>query len=535
MSAILPPAKGAVSARDNRDNDALTWSQLHPWSNVEKCWPRRLLHIPTMTSFERRGESTYGTVNEPQYGIISYTWGRWESKTASSIKINGTPWKIPAVAPEHFTPEMLQAVIHQVGKDVEYVWIDIACIDQEDQGTKMDEIGRQVGIFARATRTYVWLSHLQPDSMFRNLNELTDLIYSICFRNEDDWRIPQDVIRRISECFNFLFEDPWFSSLWTLQEFTLNRTALILSRDGRPVRRRTPSGHFFLLALANDSFNLLRELESIESKWPLRVQGVRNEIENIRLQCRRAGFQSALVNNPNVQYELVQYRTTTRLEDRIYGISQIYQLKVGQSLQPSMVFTLDELRDQFAEALVTQYPAISQLFIHRDRPRPGQTWRITETCVVPKPFLVVGKGASLCKFKLTTAKSIICNGLACLLCDLDKVPLTQVLEIFLDREVEKGLSLSRHLGFPLSKLNNARIPLKPRDVLNSLATALGPHRVMVVPLILNGVGLLTGMLLSRIDMRESAQWERLGIFTIQSEVYSKELLDQCVEFCGEIF
>ncbi|KAL3491651.1 hypothetical protein BJX62DRAFT_236917 [Aspergillus germanicus] len=117
--------------------------------HVEKCWPRRLLHIPTMTSIERTAISIYNGIQEPSYGILSYTWGRWESRDTDPIVIRRTPWRIPAVTPEHFTREMLQGVINQIGRHVDYLWIDIACIDQEDQAMKMDEVSRQVGIFAQ--------------------------------------------------------------------------------------------------------------------------------------------------------------------------------------------------------------------------------------------------------------------------------------------------------------------------------------------------------------------------------------------------
>lgn len=36
------------------------------WRDVMPLWPLRLLHIPTMTSLQRVGESTYGEFQSPQ-------------------------------------------------------------------------------------------------------------------------------------------------------------------------------------------------------------------------------------------------------------------------------------------------------------------------------------------------------------------------------------------------------------------------------------------------------------------------------------
>lgn len=43
-------------------------------------WPRRLLHVPTMTSFEWAPGNYYGSTQEPSYNATSYTWGRWAAR-----------------------------------------------------------------------------------------------------------------------------------------------------------------------------------------------------------------------------------------------------------------------------------------------------------------------------------------------------------------------------------------------------------------------------------------------------------------------
>ena len=43
-------------------------------------WPRRLLHVPTLTSCEWQPGNVYGGVTEPEFNAITYTWGRWRLK-----------------------------------------------------------------------------------------------------------------------------------------------------------------------------------------------------------------------------------------------------------------------------------------------------------------------------------------------------------------------------------------------------------------------------------------------------------------------
>jgi hypothetical protein len=499
--------------------------------HVEKCWPRRLLHIPTMTSIKRTGISTYNGIQEPSYGILSYTWGRWESRDADPIVIHGTPWRIPAVTPEHFTREMLQGVINQIGRYVDYLWIDIACIDQEDQATKMDEVGRQVGIFAQAQRMYVWLSHLDLTTLQANLNDFIDCVTYLHFMDED--KDPRPAIKHVAASLASLLKDPWFSSLWTLQECTINRSAMILSREGKPIPVRFMEGSFLLNMVANETSAMVHYLGRLEDRAPHLVQDVQSEVESIRLHARCTGFNNLFISNPNVQYELVRYRTSSRLEDRIYGITQIYNLRVGQSLQPDKTFTLDELREQFAEALVAHYPVVSQLFIHTEQPLAGLTWRITEACEVPWLLHGVPKRPPLCSLTLTESKSLYCEGTCCAAGDLDWSLVSQPkAEIFLDRHIEQALHLHpRPLisEYDIKGPGNAGVAA---GVLRRVLSAFGAEGVVLVPL--SDEKPVTCLLLRGVG---PAQWERIGLFIWIPEYFetARLLLEWFGLFQGYIF
>src|SRR6516162_6076317 len=66
-------------------------------------WPRRLLHVKTMTSYCWKEGNVYGGVREPRYHAITYTWGRFayrdsEKKEAgyseaTYLSVGGITWQ----------------------------------------------------------------------------------------------------------------------------------------------------------------------------------------------------------------------------------------------------------------------------------------------------------------------------------------------------------------------------------------------------------------------------------------------------------
>lgn len=42
--------------------------------------------------------------------------------------------------------------------ELDFVWVDVACIDQENRAIKKSEVGRQAAIFQQADHVFVWLN-----------------------------------------------------------------------------------------------------------------------------------------------------------------------------------------------------------------------------------------------------------------------------------------------------------------------------------------------------------------------------------------
>ena len=77
--------------------------------------------------------------------------------------ISGITWSIPRIKSDHFSVDPLHHVLKTVAGQNGLVWVDVACIDQENIDVKMDEIGKQADIFTQVSQVYAWLSSQDVD------------------------------------------------------------------------------------------------------------------------------------------------------------------------------------------------------------------------------------------------------------------------------------------------------------------------------------------------------------------------------------
>ncbi|KAH0366091.1 hypothetical protein KCU65_g5566, partial [Aureobasidium melanogenum] len=357
------------------------------WKEVMPLWPLRLLHIPTMTSLQRTGDSTYGTVESPQYAILTYTWGRFRaSSDRPALEVKGLSWKVPPIKDIHFTVDDFRRVIAHMGQSVDFAWIDVCCIDQENSATKMYEVGRQAGIFKQATYAFAWLNfhtHEKLQGLFDVIFDLDNIISGWELEELSDDR-KQSVMPRL-ECIlstlRSLMQDPWFTSLWTLQEAVLRRDAMILSTSGQPLTLSWHREHKIRLEMfCNLCWNIMTNVDDYKDDWPPEALPL-----TLRLQqtIRTSGLFFTMTNNPNVQYGMAHYRVTRHPLDRVYAIMQIYGFRLGESLHPCVPVTLDGLELQLAQQLTFRSPILSQWFVHTTQPTDRRSWMISQRSYVP--------------------------------------------------------------------------------------------------------------------------------------------------------
>lgn len=293
----------------------------------------------------------------------------------------------------------------------------------------MEESGRQASIFKGARRAYIWLNKHEPETLNYHVQSLMHCAYNFAQGSVGALQAAEEMLGSI---FNVL-EDPWLSSLWTLQESVLQRHAILLDKRGGPV---TTHGAWTgesactelmdisgACAIARKSIDQAMKEESgadhngSSSPQPGRLQSLRTIVDN-------SGIDLTLCPNPYIQYAAARFRKTSLPKDRIYAIMQIYGYRLSKSATSGEMqhFSLEDLELQFLTTLTFQSVVLSQAFQHSKRPEAGQSWCITNPIRVPQRLhnIVVHNQflSSACKISVRKKHEAYFEGAACTLREL---------------------------------------------------------------------------------------------------------------------
>ncbi|KAI3329014.1 hypothetical protein HD806DRAFT_519340 [Xylariaceae sp. AK1471] len=285
------------------------------------------------------------------------------------LPVRSIDWSIPRVSPNAF----------RAGKrtPVEHVWLDVACIDQRANSPEIaGEIGRLTKIFKGANQTYVWL--------FKHDSAAVDPMHRAHDRDLGVRLIMKDYV-------DFLLSDPWFSSLWTLQEAHLRPDATLLTREGE---LWTTDG------LPRDDYNTPAQLNSILTKIQATYVTVTSSVDSLALEHDRQHYKKLVValersdllsmdfHCPTSMLAAAAFRQASRREynilsllfpDRVYGIMQVFDQRVGKSCpgaDSKLDFSLGELEDELGAELNAVEPMFGQMHVYASWPTPGKGWRI---------------------------------------------------------------------------------------------------------------------------------------------------------------
>jgi hypothetical protein len=398
-------------------------------------WPQRLLHIPTMCSYEKRPGNIYGLsdpVTEPSYATLSYTWARYlrdKSTAGSGIQIAGIDWETPDVEPVHFTAHGLFRVINTIREisRLDYLWIDIACINIEripddDLDT---EISMQQDIFFDAAASFIWLSRTEHSYLSRIVNAVSDSSLL------DDTKTTALLL--------LVMADPWFSSLWTLLEAAVRTDAIVLSADCRAtmvdrdkidqaLRNATETigftsrtGDFisFKLKDSEDSEPTLPRRDNTRSAAISQYFSLRDLIRFVRLVLRSTalGDEADKLRKAADNSGLLSFEPFNLLS--LYGSAQHrHEMKSGLRMKyiHNQIFgfdvqadTLPQFQEHFNVELIRRYPVLSQIFIRQTLLQTGSGWRLTAGCKIPDiQFFIAHASSYKCLFTLqarTTAQT----------------------------------------------------------------------------------------------------------------------------------
>ncbi|KAI0858805.1 hypothetical protein F4860DRAFT_484839 [Xylaria cubensis] len=376
-------------------------------------WPRRLLYVPDMRSYERQDGNIYGETKEPPYNILTYTWGRWQvdAEVAKPLVVEGVSWKIPSIDPEVFTAELFHQVLAKASSNEGWIWVDIACIDQEDPIIKAEEIGRQAAIFLTARSVFVWL-HQSPIEYLQRLAKVA----SEC-RDAEPEEIDNTWLEQAHWSLDILDRDPWFTSLWTLQESFLRPFATIIAKGGEMLTRMEDEEPIAFANLLVTWGQIQNIIDSIDRSSQVRSSVDIELLQSIEKQIARLALNAP--DNPVVLYTAAAMRRTTFAEDRIYGIMQVFNLCLGKSRSPGSNFSLRDLELQFSGELNEKSPVWAQLFFHTSQPENGMHWCISQSCQVPEVAQFENLYPhSQCRISLNASRIAEFEGLVCRFPDL---------------------------------------------------------------------------------------------------------------------
>lgn len=172
--------------------------------------------------------------HRPNYIAVSHTWGRWKTDDPG-LKLEGTDWLIPQNT--KFKVDKLADILQDIPFSHQYVWFDLLCIPQDRSERAKIEISRQATIFRQANTTIMWLNEIQD---WKYLPLAVDWMCLKFCRNESGGKDSdlEKILLGITESLTSSTElytvntgssiqpqgeslNPWFTSLWTLQEICL--------------------------------------------------------------------------------------------------------------------------------------------------------------------------------------------------------------------------------------------------------------------------------------------------------------------------
>lgn len=198
-----------------------------------------------------------------EYVAVSHTWGRYKLET--EVDVDGVSWRIPRNS--LFDVSRLSSILAQVPGGTRYVWLDLVCIPQDRSAIAVRKIGRQAQIFKSAKHCIVWLNtmenfdvlelvarymaislfELDPSTTSPTTAESSEEI--IQWVRDRDW---QQMTLKLSGLFqpweDLIFRElpepqPWFTSLWTLQEICLRPDMWVCTRDWKPLTLDSKGQH----------------------------------------------------------------------------------------------------------------------------------------------------------------------------------------------------------------------------------------------------------------------------------------------------
>ncbi len=199
-----------------------------------------------------------------------------------------------------------------------------------------------------------------------------------------------------------IFLDPWFTSLWTLQEAFLCQHAYILPLEADliligSISSLETGSHATVETLCTASTTLSQVIERerpiVQGQWQAdKINPYLNKclkyLNEVYGMLSGRGLLALATRNPIALYKIAQYRTSRLDQDRVYGIQQIFDLRLGASapgVSESRMkdFNRFVLEDELGAAVLIKYHVASQIHVFNEPVEEGRGWRFSASSTVP--------------------------------------------------------------------------------------------------------------------------------------------------------
>jgi hypothetical protein len=166
--------------------------------------------VRCLLTFASLGKCSRG--DQPRFAALSYAWGG--SNRSHVILIDGHPFPVT-----HNLYAGLRCLRQK--KDAIRLWIDAICVNQNDIHEKSHQVGMMRDIYRSATGVIVWLGESDRD-----------IRKAILFLGDVQRGEENSILDRLSDANVYeryalglgkIFNKPWFSRLWVVQEILVAR------------------------------------------------------------------------------------------------------------------------------------------------------------------------------------------------------------------------------------------------------------------------------------------------------------------------
>ena len=194
--------------------------------------------------------------------------------------------------------------------------------------------------------------------------------------------------------------DPWFTSLWTLQEAFLCPHAYLLPREATTPVHTLADLCRWCETIHKACMNT-RMFEKISQGLPTAEKLILREkyMFEVELMITDRSLTALASRNPMALYGAASYRKTRNELDRVYGIEQVFGLRLGTSAPGSSNQGIHPLilENELGTKILETYPVLGQMHVFTEPIEWGRGWKISGSSRIPD----LGLGTNLASLQFT--------------------------------------------------------------------------------------------------------------------------------------